>query len=367
MGVEPQPIRDPPPMPDAGVHLPFADLHRSPVRHAYFASERPGIVFDQTLRCWIVDEPALALQALTSEHIGPLDYVGRTHRLLAAGSPLENELFAFRHIPIPWSGEAHGLLRRGVAQHLASRRGLVEAALPGIVARHMERFARPGPLEVMSELLVPLVDEATGLIVGIDVASRVETRFASAIFDRMLGPRRHAAIDDEIAAIRTVIREALGAGWTEAAEGIRLALWILGHDPQLGTIGERLRRLLEWHSGSRLSDIPWPDIPHETGVPYVGRTATADVEIGPVGVAAGDHLRVLFQGFGYSRAPGDAGRIFGAGAHACLGRPMALELWRLVTERLRTDDRVVTFAASEPRLSDFIFTCPETLSIVLSP
>lgn len=354
-------------MPDAGAAVQYADLHRSPARHAYFASNRPGIVFDEALHCWIVDEPALALQALTSDAIVALDYVGRTHRLAVAGNPLDHELFAFRHIPIPWNGEAHARLRRGIAQHLASRRATVEAELPGIVARHMARFGRSGPLELMGEVLLPLVDEATGLIVGIDIAAAVDTRFASAIFDRMLGPRRHAAIDDEIAAIRTVIREALGAGWTEAAEGVRLALWILGHDPQLGTIGESLRRLLEAHSGSRLADVPWAEIPHETGVPYVGRTAVADVEIGPVRIAAGEHLRVLFQGFGYSGDPGDAGRIFGAGGHACLGRPMALDLWRLVTDHLRRTDAVVTFVESKPRVSDFIFACPETVSIVLSP
>lgn len=345
----------------------YADLHRSSARHAYFASDRPGIVFDETLRCWIVDDPALALQALTSDAIGALDYVGRTRRLGATGSGLANELFALHHLPIPWNAEAHAVLRRGIAEHLAARRGAIEAELPGIVARHMARFARPGPIEVMSEVLIPLIDDATGLIVGIDLAARVDTRFASAIFDRMLGPRRHAAIDDEIGALRTAIRDALGAGWTEEAEGVRLALWILGHDPQLGTIGESLRQLLERFSGRRLSDIPWPDMPAETGVPYVGRTAVADVDIGPVRIAAGDHVRVLFQGFGYSGEPAHAGRIFGAGPHACLGRPVALDLWRLVTGQLRGIELVAIFVASEPRVSDFIFVCPEMLSVELSP
>jgi cytochrome P450 len=353
-------------MPDTEIPIRFADLHRSPTRHAYFASERAGIVYDETMRCWIVDEPALALQALTSDRIEALDYVGRTQRLRVGGHALDNELFALHHLPIPWNGETHGALRRAIARHLAARRTIIETALPGVVARHIERFERSGPLEVMAEVLVPLVNEATGLIVGIEVGRHVQTGFASAIFDRMLGPRRHAAIDDEIASIRTVIRNTLGADWSEEAEGVRLALWILGHDPLLGTVGESLRRLLDEFSGSRLADIPWSEIPAETGVPYVGRTAMADVDIGPVRIAAGEHIRVLLQGFGYSGQERDAGRIFGAGVHACLGRPIALDLWRLVTENLRRIDRVVTFAGSEPRVSDFVFVCPDTLHIALN-
>lgn len=341
----------------------YADLHRRPDRRAYFTSEHKGIAFDGRLRCWVVDDPDLVIEALRDPRIGSVDYIaGARQRGELLDAPLDNQEFAFNHIPIGWDGEDHAERRKAVARFMASRREPLEQGLPELVDRHIGRLDQDGEIELISAVLLPLLNDLTGLLIGIDIGADIALQI-SPLFDRLLSLRRHAAIDDAIGKARLVIRDQLGDSPAETQEGIRVALWILGYDAQLGTLGESLRMLFEAHSGEKLSAIPYPDIPPETGVPYAERDALADITIGDCAIAKGDRLRIMLQGFVYSDRPDRGTRIFGVGSHACLGRPLSLDLWRLVVERLSRIDRSVTYIDAAIRISDYVFVCPSSVRL----
>lgn len=342
-------------------HMPFADLHRRPDRRAYFGTARNGVAYDTALRCWIVDDPDLVVEALRDPRVGSVDYVaGARQRGSLTGHPLDNQEFAFHHIPIGWEGPDHAEKRKTIARHMAARRDALEVGLPRLVEQHVDSLDRSGEIDLVPEFLVPLVNDLTGLLIGIDIGQDLASK-VSPLFDRLLSLRRHTEIDQAIGEARDAIR--LQAGDNRDIEGIGTALWILGYDAQLGTLGESLRLLFEKHSGSRIGAIPFPDSPPETGVPYAERDAIEDIELGGCAIRKGDRLRIMFQGFSYSERPDRSTRIFGVGAHACLGRPLSLDLWKLMVDRLARIDRTVTFVSAKTRVTDYVFVCPSSLKV----
>ena len=73
----------------------------------------------------------------------------------------------------------------------------------------------------------------------------------------------------------------------------------------------------------------------------------------------------MLQSFAYSGGQDDAGRIFGAGAHACLGRQLSVDLWSAFTRRLSQSSARVAILDYALRKNDYIFTYPAKLSIAL--
>lgn len=341
----------------------YADLHRRPERRDYFVSERTGVAYDEGLRCWVIDDPHVVVEALRDPRIGSVNYVaGARQRGELLHSPLDNQEYAFDHIPIGWDGSDHAERRKAVARFMASRREALEAGLPLSVDRHIGKLDEDGDIELVSEVLLPLVNDMTGLLLGIEIGADIALQI-SPLFDRLLSLRHHAKIDASIGEARAWIREQLGGRGDDVDEGLRITLWILGYDAQLGTVGESLRALFEAHSGERISAIPYPEAPPETGVPYAERDALADIQLGGCEIPKGARLRIMLQGFAYSDRNDSASRIFGVGAHACLGRPLSLDLWRLIVARLQRIDRTVTFLGATQRTSDYVFVCPSSLRV----
>ena len=76
-------------------------------------------------------------------------------------------------------------------------------------------------------------------------------------------------------------------------------------------------------------------------------------------------LRIFLQALAYAQEPRSRTGFFGAGAHACLGRPLSIEVWRAMTEQLsRVSLRAHIFSYTA-RTSDYVFTCPEELEVIL--
>ena len=112
--------------------------------------------------------------------------------------------------------------------------------------------------------------------------------------------------------------------------GLRLALVIVGKDSPLGTLGERLHRVLADNSGRRLEDIDYPELPPETGVPFIERLVVSPFRYSECNFRCGDRVRIFLQSFAYA-AEAARTNYFGAGAHTCLGRRLSLQVWKAVT------------------------------------
>jgi cytochrome P450 len=340
----------------------FIDFHRSPHRRDYFGRERPGIFFDPTLNRWIVDSAPLAADVLGDQRFLTSDYEGVCRHMAAAGQPVESLALAYANIPLCHDGERHRALRRSMSEHLAARRKEIVPDIAAIIAPHLAPLAQPGKVEVMTGILAPVVDAFLGRIVDVVVEDKQALAALSPAFDHAMGARKLVQTDGEIGKVREAIRRSLPDD-RQDAEGRHLALLMLGRDPLLGSLGESLRHIFETGSGRSTAEMDFASAPPETGVPYIERIAGEDCRIAGVEIPRGERLRIMLQAFSYSQEERDRLRIFGVGTHACLGRPLALDLWKAMTDMLRAMAIRIRYEGSTPRTTDYVFTCPRYLNI----
>ena len=340
-------------------------LHREPARHAYFsgAAGHPAF-FEPSLNCWIVSDPADVEAMLQSRSFDVVTlHTAYESFQNISSQPFPNIIFALRHIPLGLNDEAHRDIRRRMAELIARRRTEMTRSIPGLVEKWLGPIETRDEVELIGEVLSPLVHDFICLLTETRLSDAAAARRVSMVFDRMIGLRTRRELEVEIVSVRAAIRASLGPDAPEVEEGLRLALFALGNDALIGTIGESLHHIIDAHPGVRVDAIPFPDWPVETGVPFVERIATEPVEIGGVKLSPGERVRVLMQGFAYSPDPADRERIFGAGVHSCLGRQMSVELWRAIVARLSrmpVSAEVVDHALRE---DNYVFTCPARLML----
>ncbi len=340
----------------------FIDFHRSPDRRGYFERQRSGISYDPALHRWIIDSVSLATDVLGDPRFLTADYEGVCAHMAKAGKPVENLALAYANIPLCHDGERHRTLRRSMSEHLAAKRKQMLPELGALVANHISPFGRPGKVEVMAEVLAPLVDDFMGRLIEAVIGDAKALAALSPAFDHLMGERKMLQTDAEIAKVRATIQAGLPAD-RQDAEGRHLALLMLGRDPLLGTLGESFRHVFEKESGKPLAGIEFPVMPPETGVPYIERLASEDCRLAGVEIVAGARLRILLQAYCYCEEEREHLRIFGVGSHACLGRLLALDLWRELTRQLVCLPTRVVFERAAPRTTDYVFTCPQSLHI----
>ena len=337
----------------------FIDLHRHPARRAYFASDRPGIAHDAMLGAWVVDDPALVSELLADERLAGVDVAKLVARAEAKGAKLENTRYLARYMPLWLEGEAHRERRRDVGRLLQQRRRDLLDALPGAVAARMRPLFIPGTVEVMSEVLAPLLDDIGAKLFGVD-PSEFRVHQLSGVFDRV-GVRRAERLDRQLGEARAAIRDKLGAD--AELEGPLLVLVLLSHDTLLGTLGESLHHVFIQAGGGPIDETAIPAWPPETGVPFVERETRVPLVVRGHHMPAGDMVRLMLQGLAYSPDPADNARMFGSGTHLCLGKPLAIEAWTLIAAELARLDRRVTVIDYAPRVSHNALTVPARLKV----
>jgi hypothetical protein len=344
----------------------FLMLHRDPVRHQYFIQNQDrDPFFDAAVKGWIVANPVHCRDLIASNNLRPASYEEDYKALEARlGIDFSSLTFAFSHIPLCLHGEHHARQRRRASEFLAARKAALNARIAPAVARHCGAFHREGRIEVMHDTVLPLVLDIISTIIDINVTAG-DCPNASLVFDRSIGVNKRRAIAAEIAALREQIASRLGASATDEEIGLRLALLILGKDALIGTLGESLYRLLDAHSGQLLSDIEYPALPPETGVPFIERLALTPVKLGPSNCADGERVRIFLQTFAYQDEPRARSNFFGAGAHACLGRAVSIDIWNAITGFLSKIPLRAKVLSYRPRTSDYVFACPEYLHVEL--
>jgi hypothetical protein len=112
-----------------------------------------------------------------------------------------------------------------------------------------------------------------------------------------------------------------------------------------------------------LSPSLFPQIPVETGVPYVERYATTALDLGGAHIQRGQRIRLMLQSIAYSDDVIGRTRMFGMGAHACLGRQISLDLWGCLGRKLGETAMSAEILEHTMRRSDFVFTCPDRLVV----
>jgi cytochrome P450 len=347
----------------------FLTLHRDVDRHDYFRENLAGpIFFDRAVDCWIVANPRHCEALLQSPLLAmtPYEdaYEALTHR---AGRDFPNLALAFRHIPLCQNGETHRAARRRLADIISKRQAILREAIPDLVSRYFGLLEPGREVDLIAEIIDPLVTDLIGELTQTQITDTAAIVMASVVFDRMLGLKKRLRIEEDLGTIREMIRKSLGPDASEEEEGDRLALFVLGHDTLIGTLGESLYQIFRANRDRPLNEIFFPTMPIETGVPYVERVAEEAIEIGGAVIAAGDKVRLMLQSFAYSGEAADRARLFGIGMHTCLGRQMSLDIWARTTAALSVLPYSLEIMDYEMRASDYTFTRPERLLLRVLP
>jgi hypothetical protein len=348
------------------VDIGYLTFHRSSDRHRQYLAGANRPIFDTVTNAWIITEPGCCERLLASPDTRPAtysdDYAVLQKRL---GIDFSNVLLAFLHIPMCLHDDEHRKARRRVAEHLAARRSDLSAGIENALRVHLKPLQEEGELEVVHQVLEPLILSVTEKITDIPAAVAADCRSVSTIFDKSIGPRKRQRIDAELARMRAAIVFKLGPRLSDDAVGLRLALIILGRDTLLGTLGESLYSVIAANHGRRLNEISYPPVPPETGVPYIERIAVKTFCDQETLFKVGDRLRICLQAFVYSKAPRDGAKIFGVGSHLCLGKALSLDLWKGITCALSKIPLYADIVCHDLRKDDYVFLCPSRLDVRL--
>jgi hypothetical protein len=342
-------------------------VHRDPARHQFFSTAiHLPPYFDSSNDMWIVTRPEDCRDLIASDRLKPDTYA--VHYALLRkrfGFDFPGLSFAFEHLPICLDGEPHEIARRKVAELLSSARGQLRSSLPAMIARHFIPFDRPGIFDLMDDVVNPFVNELSGSIAGVPLESFCDA--ASQIFDRLLGMKKRRLLEAQISHLRQHIETCLGKTATPQDIGARLALITLATDSLKGTIGDSLREILQSASGQRLEEINFPEHPTQTGVPVIERIVARPFSRTGIEFKRDDRVRIYLQSFAYGPASARS-NFFGAGAHACLGRPISVELWlgiRTFLSNIRLRARLLSYGGY--RATDYVFAIPQNALIEVSP
>jgi cytochrome P450 len=348
--------------------LDLVTLHRDEQRHGFYRERRADPpFFDRAVNAWIVTDAGQALALLQSPHLEVAHYERSYEELQErSGHAFENLLFAYRHVPLCLNGAEHREARRRSAAFLNGRKPVAAAAILSLVEDSFVLLESRSEVDLAAEVLEPLVTRLLLSVVGVDERA-LSAKPTATIFDRLLGLRKRLRLEQEVSLLRAAIRDALQPDALPEDVGLLLALCILGQDALFGTVGESLFQILKAQAGRKLSEMEFPPAPTHTGVPYVERTVTHPIEIAGLALQPGSRLRLMLQSFSYTEDPDDRTRLFGAGVHSCLGRPLSLDLWGKITKRLSQIERRVEILRYELRTDDYLFTCPKTFLIRLKP
>jgi cytochrome P450 len=327
-------------------------------------------------RIWVDAQPAAAFGAFN---------------LLHRNSLLERE------------GEPHDRLRRQVAGafargHVARLEPWVRALADRMVAGLVERIDAGGSADLIGELAAVLPVEVIAELLGVAEPTRSRMRGWSNAIVKMYEPAtapgadaRRAAAETAAAEFVQALRELLAHRRTHPGDdlisdlvaagveedelvGTAALLLMAGHEATVNVLGNGVLALLrhpdQWH---RLVDDPalTPTaveelIRYDPPLQLFERTAVVDTDVAGHPVPAGTKIAALLGAA--ARDPAvvqrpdelDVGRTrnphlgFGAGAHYCLGAPLARLEVAAVLDALRTRMPTLALAAEPPRRPDFV-------------
>ena len=331
------------------------------------AAEAP-IVYSAAVGSWVVTAPRDIAALLKRRDLreSPTDGIEKHLELeKTLGRSFPNIIFLFRYLPLSLEGPKHRTVRRRMADLLGSKRDEISAVAPELVEKYFAALNRVGEVDVMKQVIEPLIVDIMVILTGVDVSGHPEFSRVNSIFDRLIGARKRLQQEEAAGTLRALIREKIGPDASDEDEGVIASYLILGRDSLGGSLGESLYRLFAANQGVRLDAIAYPPTPNETGVPYVERIADRDFEHDGTSFRAGDRIRLQMQSFAYAETVTDKQRIFGVGVHACLGKRLSLEVWGLIVAALRTKRTTLEVIDYAARDWDFVFTYPQTIRVAV--
>ncbi len=344
----------------------YLNLHIRGDRASYFREHGSDpIVYDRSTNRWIVTDRHQVVDLLRDSRLVCPSIVAGLARLQEKfGVALPNLIFAAGYIPLLNEGAAHLELRRNMSRLLASRREQVAAVAVDLVERHFALLERQNEVELIDEVLVPLVTEMFADLFQVAANLPYTPLVTTQIFDSWASLNTLLAAEAAIEAQRRRLAELFGREMPLDQEGAYLALAILGRDSLLSTLGDSIATIVSGNTALRLSEISYPAHPPATGVAIAERQVSESFDHEGTTFRKGDWVRLYFQAS--MEGNGEAGHnlMFGVGTHACLGRHLSLDLWQVAIRRLALIGRraeIMEFAYCDNR----VFVMPKTIRLRL--
>jgi cytochrome P450 len=322
--------------------------------------------YDRRTRAVIVAQPELCRQILSEPNVHPAPAMETYRDMPGALAPLfTSTAFVFESIPLSMKRAEHAAYRRRAAEFLARRRGALESwratQLPGF----FDRLEQPGRVELVSEVLKPMVRSLIAEVADVPLPDSIELESASLVFDKSLALSRRQALEAHLQQLIAHARAHVGPDADADELGLRVGLIVVGKDATMGSFGESLYDLISREPVMQWRDVAFPQSPHRTALPFVERIAEGPVTLAGVEYPAGTRFRVLL--IAYTLEPAETHhRLFGAGAHACLGRPLSVDVWQAFAARLKaltTRVRVINYQLA---LDEYVFTVPRAFEVEIS-
>lgn len=282
-----------------------------------------------------ISDPKQIISVLTSPQFDVVDYAPRYARLgEALKLDFSHILRTLEFVPICVESAKHAPLRRQIGELIAADQVRVRNMAPLVAAGLLAPLRQAGDYDLVSAVLKPYVQKTLRLLSGISLdESVVDHSLLSALFSQSIGVARRKRLNDQLGTVWNWLDQVY-AHETESQRGVRLALIILGFDATLGTLAGSLHAALP-NGPIAFNALEFASAPTRTGVPYVDRRAIASANH-PAAKAQADGLaRVRLDAFEADERAHERHRFFGAGAHACLGRALATDLWRTLCEALQ--------------------------------
>lgn len=338
-------------------------FHRDEQRHEFYQTGPRPPIFDRRTGYWLVTDPVHCVTILTTMPvIAPPTQAAK----LQDRTELDLSLFLSfdKRFPFSLVGEEHQLARRRIAEYIASRRKQIRAWLEIGVAERFAKLGRPGRVEVMAEIIRPMILDFLTALVGVDM-HQVDVGLASKLFDKSMRLKtRIEGIEQFMEAMRYLCRET-GLDPDSSELHLMALMTMFAKDSLTYTFGESLRWELLRAPGKSFKDLMFEGSPPVTGVPFTERLVTAPFHLGGVDFLPGQHLRMFMQSFQYFDDMLQTHRYFGAGAHVCPGRAISVEFWRSITSALNTFAITASIASYEVDDTTSVFLGPKVLLLEL--
>jgi len=334
-------------------------VHRSTDREKTYRQLEP-VEWSQELNCWMVTSPDLIKTVQKTRDLVVINHQAEvemiSHRLSLDLDCIAETLAS---MPLSTEGPAHTTRRRRIAEKIRAAKptalshfaDLADSTIAHCVARRRN-------VDLVAELFCPLVSDIVFQISGVKPRARPDHLSVTQLFDRALGLKRRLLINAELQHMRTQLPEGSGADDTNDAR----TLAVLASDSLLGSFSLSFLERVQSQPGTPMSGMDWSRQLTATSVPFVERQAVADLVLAGRQISAGQRLRLYLDRLSYEPVADRTG-FFGAGRHACPGRPISQNAWQILGTAFSRYPHKVTIGDIAYRNADSMFSFPTKLEV----
>lgn len=220
-------------------------------------------------------------------------------------------------------GAAHGRIRKLLGQYLAAMRPEIEAELPGVICALLDGLERPGNVDFVHELVVPLIRHVFSKLAGKELTDEIMAAKLIGIFEAGQSAGSLSKLDQMLCQVFDFLDSADQA---DDEFICRLCSIIFGVDNLISTLAENVASAFQRSDGAAPAKLP--PFPVESMLSVTYRRTTEATTIAGYAVQPSNLVRVQLEPFGYSPDKALNTGLFGVGRHACVGKQLSLDIWK---------------------------------------